>query len=292
MVQVNGAGRAMWGRQFVRITALIAALSAVGCGSAADGGDDPKQTARKPTEFENSAEVRDYAGGETGSFTPSPCGSVSTPVDIDADAATALGFPVSELTGRLERGADAPLRWTTKDGPWKISGYEPETRVRATMRVSKLGHYRPSEKWCDGVTCQRGESEPVEQASCTDDGLFYYLQTRLETEDGAIEYAATCLGAMWRNQLAEWPTGKENTGADCYTEIQGNLRISGVEQPYVTTLGTHFLFEPTYTSGSIEATISHIDEPTGDEASLSPVERLSEFSGRRSSPIEGRWPQP
>lgn len=276
----------MWAIRVVAV-ALIAALGA--CGSdAAQGGESTP--ARKPAEFGNATEFpQGYAGGETGSFTPSACGWVSAPAPIEADDAAALGFPVTQLVERLERDVDAPLRWTTEQGTWTTSGHDRDTHVRAKFRAARFAHYRPSEQWCDETTCQRGDAEPVERASCGDDSLFYYLETQLQTADGAIDFAATCLGAIWRHQLEEFATGEEATGADCYTEVLGGMRITDVERPYVTVLSTHFLFESDHTSGSIYGWIKHSDEPMAEKSP--PAERLS-LGGRANRPIAGKWPQP
>ena len=234
-------------------------------------------------------------GGETGSWTPTPCGGVSEPVVLERDAAAELGFAVHEVADWLERGVDAELRWTPRapqsGETWHASGYESRTRVEAILRVTSIEHVRPSAKYCDGTTCQFSpDHEPLDQARCPTQ-LRVHFTLALRTLDRALYVNTRGYMLMHSEQIGE-PTAELEVHGGAFSEVGGLLQIDDAERAHATALYTEFLLKNGELSGILRPTLVYAPPALRDldirSPSLSPQDRL-QYGG--IVPVQGEWPR-
>lgn len=144
------------------------------------------------------------SGGETGDFGTElhACEAVMADEEVDRAEAEALGFDVTELERRVARPVDLPMRWVPAKPEWighaggPATGYEPETRIRATFSSQRTLHYvHPDPEVCDGAICQLPGGGTEEQVNCTT-RIELDIEVQLQTQDRAIK--ATLEGrAVW-----------------------------------------------------------------------------------------------
>jgi hypothetical protein len=277
-------------------TSLAAALGCMLFGCA--GSEANPQDEREPEPSKQSPRASDepppLGGGETTSFSPTPCGAVSAPVEVNTDAAAALGFQAHEAVEWLERGVDTELRWVEQDrtrqffGPTtsEVSGYDSDTRVQIDVHVTSLQHMLPSPKYCDGTTCQHSpESEPLEQAKCPTQ-LMIYFDIHVKTLDRAIDTEAKGT-AMLRSELIGTDLGELELPGDACAEIEGKLDLDDPTRTHSTMLYIALLLKRDGGMGSLLPTVVY--PPRAIEVNLESLTPRERFGYGGATPIRGYW---
>jgi hypothetical protein len=279
-------------------TSLAAALGCMllGCSGAAATPQDEREPVQEPSlqSPRSSDELPPLGGGETTSFTPTPCGAVSEPVEVDIDAAAALGFQAREAVEWLERGADTELHWIEQDrtrqffGPTtsEVSGYDPDTRVHIDMHVTSLQHMLPSPKYCDGTTCQaHPDAEPVEQATCPTQ-LMIYFDVHVTTLDRAIDAKAKGT-AMLLSELIATDLAELELNGDACSELEGKLELDDPTRTHSTMLYISLLLKRDGGMGSLQPTVVY--PPRAVEVNLESLTPRQRFHFGGATPIRGYW---
>jgi hypothetical protein len=226
------------------------------------------------------------AGGETSDFGGewAPCEYYSARRRIEASEANSLGYDAARLTAQIERRVDASLFWTataTKSGG-PASGFDPETRVRVTPRVTSFTHVRIDPERCDGTTCRSEEVDTVVQAECRH-RLEMGFEIQLHTEDGALSLHANGIAVQWAGGLES--DAHEDPIGVAYADLRsvtGDLRLTpDLPEPYVGRLIVELLFRPNETEGALWPKLVHRQV---DENGI--TTRHEEYS-----PLKAEWPR-
>lgn len=166
---------------------LTLAILATACGGSGDV--EPESTFLCPT-------CAPRGGGETADFPSSgstPCVSVMKGVMVSESEAAALPFlDLALLKARIEAPIDASLRWTVgKVNEWDtikyskvLGGYDSETRLHLTTRVTGYRHFFPDPELCDGTMCPDGDHW-FDQRECYD-YLELTVESSVKTDDDAL----------------------------------------------------------------------------------------------------------
>ena len=226
-------------------------------------------------------------GGETSDFGGSwaPCEYYSAPRRIEASEANSLGYDAARLTAQIERQVDTSLFWTAKatEGGGPASGFEQETRVRITPRITSFTHVRIDPERCDGTICRSEEVDPVVRAECRH-RLEMGFEMQLHTEDGALSLRTNGIAVQWAGGLEEADVLDDPIGhvdADLRS-VTGDLRLTpDLPEPYVGTLVVVLMFRANETEGSLWPELVHTQV---DENGI--TTRREEYS-----PLKAEWPR-
>jgi hypothetical protein len=238
------------------------------------------------------ASCEPVTGGETTDFGEiTACEAANERVVIDADEAEARGFDIARATMLVERTFDAPLHWATRDEPSgeAPSGYERETRVEGTTRITSFTHVLPGDDHCDETTCEIEGNEPFARASCPH-RLELGVEIMLKTLDGALDVVAEGDVAVWahgfEDDIGEGTADELHAHASAdLSEVAGSLRLHpDAMHAHVGVLLLQLDFLEDETSGHLWPTLIYPDDTT--ELSRADVWLYAD----RYQPLEGTFP--